>query len=255
MKKLLGLLMLAIMLALVPQSAQAARYGTGSITANNLTFPAQYGCLYHPYTVNLSLGYETTDWYLDVRITAPNGTLYDTGYASEWDTVGGSRTLTGEIFFCASQTTPGTYTITGVLNTYEGASDYTATPQNLTPAQFTVSPYVAPTPPPPPPPAPTPTPTPAPAPPATADVTGSVSGTKINNGIKLTFKSKALPAGTVVGKRLAWTVLVDSKIRKTFSQGPSAIRTLKFTSRDHSGSHKVKILRNGRALKTFYYRA
>ena len=72
---------------------------------------------------------------------------------------------------------------------------------------------------------------------------------------KLTFKSKALPAGTVVGKRLSWKVLVDGKVRKSFTQGPSAIRTLKFTSPDRSGSHKVKVFRNGRALKTFFYRA
>ncbi len=152
--KFLRMLAVVLALVLIPTAAHAQtaerKYGTGNFTVNSLTFQAQYGCLYHPYTANLNLGYETTDWYLDVRITAPNGTLADTGYASEFDTVGGTRSLAGEIFFCASQTAPGTYTITGVLNTYEGSTDYTPTAQTLTPATFTVSAYVAPTPPPPP---------------------------------------------------------------------------------------------------------
>lgn len=116
--------------------------------------------------------------------------------------------------------------------------------------QFTIS-----NPAPPPAPVPVPVPAPVPAPPATADVTGTVSSKGVTNGVKLAFKSAALPVGTVVGKRLSWTVLVDRKIRKSFSQGPSAIRNLKVTSPDRSGRHVVKILRNGKAFKTFRYTA
>lgn len=256
MKKILSALVLALLVALVPTGAFAnpsganARYGTGSFTVSSLTLPAQYGCFYHPYTANLSLGYETTDWYLDVRITAPNGTIHDTGYASEYDTVGGTRSLAGEIFFCSSQTTPGTYTITGVLNTYEGASDYTATPQNLTPATFTVSPYVAPTPPPP----PAPAPAPAPAPVTFVDVKGTVSKQAVTRGVTFTFKSQPLPAGTQVRNTLKWTIIKDGKV-SSFTQRPGTKRVKTYTFSRGSGVHKLKVLRNGKVATKVTVRA
>lgn len=249
--RLLKTLALAIVLALVPSTAAfagpstvAARYGTGTFTVGNVQL-LEYGCFYHPYSANLNLGYETTEWDVDIRITAPNGSIFEFDYGYGYG--GGVRTLTGEMFFCSSLDTPGTYTVTGVLETYEGTYDYTPTAQTMTPVQFQVLPYVAPTPPPPPVP---------PAPVITyADVTGSVNSKAITRGIKLTFKSKALPTGAVVGKRLSWKVLIDGKTRKSFTQGPSSIRSVQFTSPARSGRHKVKVLRNGKVSKTFYYRA
>ncbi|WP_457207569.1 hypothetical protein [Nocardioides sp. P5_C9_2] len=257
MKKIIQMLAVVLALVLAPSAAFAdqgaeAKYGTGSFTVKSLTLPAQYGCFYHPYTVNLTLGWETTDWSLDVRITAPNGTIFDEASASEFGTVGGTRSLSGEIFFCSSQTAPGTYTMTGVLDTYEGASDYTPTAQSLAPMQFTVSPYVAPTPPPPPAPAPVPAPAPAPAPAPVvyADVTGKVSSKAITDGAKLTFKSNALPSGATQRKALTWTVIADGKIKKTFTQQASNARNVTVRFKNKTGKHVINVLRNGKVAKT-----
>jgi hypothetical protein len=254
MKRILSAVILALFVALVPTGAFAqeasARYGTGSFTVNSLTLPAQFGCFYHPYTANLSLGWETTDWNLDVRITAPNGTLHDTAYAYELDTVGGTRSLAGEIFFCSSQTTPGTYTITGVLETYEGATDYTPTAQNLAPATFTVSPYVAPTPPP-----TAPTVPPAPAPAVTyADVKGTIAKQAVTRGVKFTFNAQPLPAGAQIRNQLKWTIIKDGRV-SSFTQRPDTKRVKTYTFTRGSGVHKIKVLRNGKVASKVTVRA
>jgi hypothetical protein len=137
-------------------STAEARYGTGGFTVADVQL-LSYGCFYHPYQINLNLGYETTDWSVDARVLAPNGSVFDLAYG--YGEGGGPRTIAEEMFFCSSTDSTGTYSITGVLETYEGSSDYTPTSVSLTPATFQVSPYA---PPPPPPPPPTATPPPVP---------------------------------------------------------------------------------------------
>lgn len=77
----------------------------------------------------------------------------------------------------------------------------------------------------------------------------------MDRGVKLTFATKALPAGTVAGQKVTWTVLLDGKIRKTLSQGPTSKQSVKVSSPARSGQHVVKVLRNGKAMKTVTYRA
>lgn len=246
--KLMKALALAIVLALLPSVASAAtpssvsmRYGTGTFTVGNAQLLSS-GCFYHPYTVNLNVGYETTDWDVDVRIMAPNGSIADLNFITG---VGvGTGALAEEFFICSSLDQSGTYTITGTLNTYEGTYDFTPTKQALVPVQFQVLPYVAPLP-----------PAPPVVAPITADVAGTVTSSNVTRGVKLNFATKALPAGTVMGNKVTWTVLLDGKIRKTLSQGPSARQSVKVTSPARSGQHVVKVLRDGKAVKTVKYRA
>ena len=144
------LLLVALLATVTALGATPAfAYGTGGFTIGNVQL-LSYGCFYHPYQVNLTLGAETTDWSYDVRVLAPNGSVHD--FAYDYGTGGGARTVAEEAFFCSSLDPAGTYTVTGTLETYEGVSDYTPTQVALTPASFQVLAYTPPPPPPPPPP-------------------------------------------------------------------------------------------------------
>lgn len=250
MKKIIQMLAVVLALVLAPSAAFAgpsaeARYGSGTFTVANTSLK-EYGCFYHPYTVNLNIGTETYDWDAEIRVLAPNGTVAEFDFI---DGVGvGAGSLPEEIFFCSSLDPAGTYTITGTLSTYESYYDYTPTDVALAPVAFTVSPYVAPTPPPPP--APVPAPAPAPAPVVYADVTGKVSVKSVANGAKLTFKSNALPSGATQRKALSWKVIADGKVKKTFSQIPSTIRSLTVRFKDKTGRHVIKVQRNGKVVRT-----
>jgi hypothetical protein len=116
----------------------------------------------------------------------------------------------------------------------------------------TSTPTPTPTPVPVPVPAPTPTPVPIPAPipaPVYSDVTGTVTKKPLASGVRLDFRSNAVPAGTTVRKFLQWKVTYDGRT-KLVTQGPSEQRTLTL-SKFKKGRHVVKVFRNGsRALTT-----
>lgn len=247
MKRIIAAAVAAIMLALAPGAATAAtpdarKLGTGYFTVGAANLPAS-GCISHPMRADVNIGYETDGWFLSVTANRPDGSIAD-GWVSEvyWDDWGQSY-FEETILLCTGIDTPGSYTLNGVINTVNNGSA-TVVKQPMSPAVFAVNAYVAPTPPPPPP----------PAPPVAADVTGSVTKKRVDRGVQFTFKSKALPAGTVVGNKLQWSIVSDDKV-KSFSQGPSAVskKTLKFPKR--SGIHKIKVLRNGKVAMRVIVRA
>lgn len=268
MNRIIGWLALAITLALAPvtavQAADAtperydakvsnARYGTGYFTVGNVTLPATGGCFNHPHRLDVNIGYETDGWFVAVNINGPNG--YVDGWISEtyFDDWGASY-FEENAFICSTLDGPGTYTISGTLYTINQGSSV-VTEQALTPANFTVSPYVAPVPPPPPAPTtPPPPPPPAPAPVVYADVKGSVSKKMVTRGVKFTFKAKPIPAGAQIRNKLKWTIIKDDKV-SSFTQKPDTKKVKTITFAKGSGAHKVKVLRNGKVATKVTVRA
>ena len=130
MKKTIGLLMLAITLALGPaaavQAADApqrhdskvanARFGTGYFTVSNVTLPATGGCFDHPHRLDVNIGFETDGWFVAVDINGPKGPVdswVSQTYFADW----GASYFEESAFICSSLDGPGTYTITGTLYT------------------------------------------------------------------------------------------------------------------------------------------
>lgn len=246
------LLLAAFMVALVPAGTASAapdvnakKLGTGYFTVANATIPAAGGCFYHPMRADVNIGYETDGWFMAVNVTGPNGAYVDS-WISElyWDDWGASY-FEETIFICSTIDGPGTYTITGEISTVDNGSA-TVLKSPMTPATFVVNPSA--------PPVVTPPVVNTPAPAATADVAGNVTKKKVDHGVKLTFKTKEIPAGTVVGNKLQWSIVVDDKV-KSFSMGADAVKTkiLKFKKR--SGVHKIKVLRNGKVAMRMAVRA
>lgn len=240
MKTSTAVLALAVTLALAPTTAYAgpdarvdARYGTGSFAIGNATLPAS-GCLTHPYVTTVHIGDETDSWYVDVTVLDPDGGVAG-GYErevsdDEWGTV----SIDDDVSLCVGVDDPGTYRVVGSLFTTNDGSP-TLVEQQLTPSTFTLAaaPGTSPT---------------------RVDVTGTVSGAKVARGLRLTFRTKPVPTGAVA-TALRWTVLLDGKVRKTFTQGAASTRRLKVTSPARSGKHVVKVLAGGKPVRTLRYRA
>lgn len=247
MKKILSAVILALVVALVPAGAFAkpggteGRYGTGYFTVGPATLPAS-GCINHPMRADVNLDYATDGWFISVNALRPDGSLAD-GWVSEvyWYDYGASY-FEETIMLCTGLDMPGTYTMTGTIHTVNNGSS-TVVQQPMTPATFAVNPYVAPVVTPPPPPAP-----------VTADVVGNVTKKFITRGVKLTFKAKKLPDGTVLGRKLRWSIVVDNKV-KSFSQGPDSKKVKSLTFPRRSGVHKIKVLRNGKVAMRLRVRA
>nr|WP_300048118.1 hypothetical protein [uncultured Nocardioides sp.] len=267
MKRMIGLLTLALSLALgpatvaqaadhepqqQPRTAVAAKYGTGYFTVGAANIPATGGCFYHPYRVDVNLGYETDGWFLSVNINGPKG--YVDSWVSDvyWDDWGASY-WEEDVFICSTLHGPGTYTMTGTLHTVNSGSS-TVVEQALTPASFVVNPYVAPAPPPP----PVPTiPAPVPTTPAAVnyvDVKGTVSKQAVTRGVKLTFKAKPIPVGAQIRNMLKWTIIKDDKV-SSFTQKPDTKKVKTLTFKKGSGVHKIKVLRNGKVATKVTVRA
>lgn len=236
MKKLTGLLALAVTFALSPVAAHGspadARYGSGSFAVSDAVLPAT-GCINHWYVTTVHVGEETDRWYVDVTVYDPDGGIAG-GYDREAsDDEPGTTSIDDDVSLCAGVDDPGTYRIVGSLFTANaGSASYVE--QALTPSSFTLA-------------GPSGTST-------QVDVVGKVSSAKVARGVRLTFRTEPVPAG-VDATKVRWTVLLDGKIRKTFSQGPADRRDLKVTSSARSGKHVVKVLRNGKPMKTVRYRA
>ncbi|MGF9759211.1 hypothetical protein AAII07_28825, partial [Microvirga sp. 0TCS3.31] len=94
-------------------------------------------------------------------------------------------------------------------------------------------------------PAPVPPPPPAPA---YSDVTGTVTKKPLASGVKLKFRSNAIPAGTTWRTALKWKVTYDGR-SKRIAQGPNELDglTLKFKEK---GRHVIKVFRNGSRVLT-----
>lgn len=239
--KFIGLLVVALALALAPTVAVApsahARYGSGSFTVKNAQHLSS-GCYYHPYAVNLNIT-GASYWDVDIRILAPNGSIADLNYIS--GTGSGAASFPEETFLCSSLDAPGTYKITGKVTTYDYYYGQIAEAQMI-PASFQVLAYTPPAPPPPPP------------APVYADVTGSVSHKMVTRGVKFTFKSDALPPGATLRNALKWKVVAEGRVRASFTQGPSNIRTKTIRFAAGTGRHVVKVLRHGIRVKTVSFR-
>lgn len=240
MKTLTGLLALAVTFALAPGAAYGSstaltesRYGTGSFAVSNAVLPAT-GCITHWYVTTVNVGDETDSWYVDVTVYDPDGGIAG-GYDREVsDDEPGTTSIDDDVSLCAGVDDPGTYRVVGSLFTAnDGSSSFVE--QQLTPASFTLA-------------------APSGSTPAQVDVVGKVTSAKVTRGVRLTFRTRPVPAGATATK-VRWTVLLDGRIRKTFSQGAADRRQLKVTSPARSGKHVVKVLRNGKPMKTVTYRA
>lgn len=249
MKKFLSAIILALLVALVPAGAfaqpgdtSAARYGTGTFTVGPATVPAA-GCISHPLRVDLNVGYETDGWFISVNVNRADGSVADSWVSEVYFDDWGASYFEEPFQLCAGAVT-GNYTASGTLHTINAGSSV-VTQQPLTPTVFAVAPYIAPVV------VPPVVVTPAPV---TADVAGAVTKKWVDRGVQFTFKSKAIPAGTVVGDKVQWSIVSGDKV-KSFSQGPSATskKTLKFPK--NSGAHKIKVLRNGKVAMRVTVRA
>lgn len=204
--------------------------GTATLTIPDVTLPAS-GCINHYGTFSTT----TPDyWNIDVDYTGPttwstSDYLYGTGPQS-------GRIV--EFVMCASSDGPGVYTAGGLMTV---ESPYTYDQREVIVSDQFV---VAHTPPPPPPPPPAP---PAPPTPVYADVSGTVVKKPLDSGVRLRFRSNAIPAGATVRNALKWKITYDGRTKKV-TQGPNELDTLNL--RFKSGRHAIKVFRNGTRVLT-----
>jgi hypothetical protein len=155
MKRYFALLAGAVAATLLtPAPAQAFPGDSVSFSVGNFTKVAG-ACVYHPYTMNVTVAPTTDDVWLSTRVTGPQGEFVD----SDFDTFTDSGVYTNEVFICSSLDPNGTYTISLVEGTaWDFAFNSSAV--YATPVTFQV--FAPPAPPPPPPPTPPPPPPPPP---------------------------------------------------------------------------------------------
>ncbi len=82
------------------------------------------------------------------------------------------------------------------------------------------------------------------------DVTGNVVAKAKKLKAKLRFVSDSLPAGTTQGKALAWKVVVDGTLAASFDQGAGQTSHLQYAFKKDTGTHKVKVFKNGARVTT-----
>ena len=122
----------------VPAPSQAFPGDSVSFSVGNFTKVAG-ACVYHPYTLNVTVAPTTDDVWLSTRVTGPQGEFVD----SDFDSFTDSGVYTNEVFICSSLDPDGVYTISLV----EGTAwdfDFNESPVYATPVQFTVFPPPAP---------------------------------------------------------------------------------------------------------------
>lgn len=226
-------------------AASSARYGAGTIQVTDVHLK-DYGCFDHPYSVNLVLGAETTEWYVEVDVLAPNGTYFEQD-STPLNYGSGTHTITGTIFFCSSLDPPGVYTIQGVVGTYEGATDYTATETPLQGRQFSVHAYAPPPPPPP------PVTLPPPPPPPIADVKGKAKRIVRPLTAIVRFTSEPTPSGHVTGDPLRWKIRWDNRRTEKIQTAGTKV-TFKKRFSAGSGQHRIRVYRNGALVMSFRVR-
>lgn len=82
-------------------------------------------------------------------------------------------------------------------------------------------------------------------PPATANVTGTGKIKVKKAKAKIVLKTGAQPANTVLGKQMTWKVLVDGHKEYTATQGFGCKDKIVRKFEKNSGTHKVKVKKNG----------
>lgn len=207
--------------------------GTATLTIPDVTLTPGGNCINH--YGSLTVAGHAYDWNVDITANGPS-----TWPASDYLYGTGPQTRIVDLQLCPLFDKAGTYTASGLFEVYD--DDYNASEVVLS-DQFVIS---NPAPPPPPPPAPVPPPPPAPV---YSEVTGTVTKKPIASGVKLRFRSNAIPAGTLWREALKWKVTYDGRTKR-IAQGPneSDALTLKFKEK---GRHVIKVFRNGsKVLKT-----
>jgi hypothetical protein len=195
--------------------------GTATLTIPDVTLTPGGSCISHYGTFSTT---HIDYWNVDVTANGPT-----TWPASDYLYGTGPATRIVELTLCPSFDGPGLYTAGGLM-TVEDPASYNQLEVLIT-DQFTIS-------------------NPAPAPLVYADVTGKVSSKAVTRGVKLTFKSNALPSGATQRKALSWTVIADRKVKSSFTQPASNIRTKTLRFKARTGKHVIKVLRNGKVTKT-----
>jgi len=230
MMKRLAVAAAATALAMLPTAALAA--GSGYYTTSNTTLLAS-GCFFHPYVTTLSLSSDVTDWILETRIIAPDGSVADLDV--DFGEGGGERTLAEDTLLCSSSDKPGAYTISGKLTTY---GPFTPTEEGIGAATFQVAAYV-----------------PPPAPPA-VDVDGAATKLPAPDKRSLRFRLRAFPTptGYVEGKPLVWKFKLDQRraVKVTQEAGDSYTYSREFSP--GSGLHKIVVWKNGVRERKFSIR-
>ena len=205
--------------------------GTATLTIPDVTLPASGTCIHH--YGSLTVAGHAYSWNFDVTANGPS-----TWPASDYLYGTGPQTRIVDLVLCPSTDLPGLYTASGLFEVED--ADWNTREVFLS-DQFTIS---RPAPPPPPPPAPVP---PQPAP-VYADVTGTVTKKPLASGVRLTFRSNAIPAGSTLRNRLTWKVTFDGRTKRVTQGANERDRlTLKFTKK---GRHVIKVFRNGRRVLT-----
>jgi hypothetical protein len=191
------------------------------------------GCWYHPYNVTAALDANVYHWDLDLYVVNPAGQVTDFEYEYGYTTTTGYQVNASlSAFLCSYIDGPGTYQIGGVLETTD--RNWNPLPDVTVSGTFTSTLPVV-TPPPPPPPAPVPTPA---TPPANA------SAAKGEDRIRVVMTTGSIPANTVANAT-TWRIRVDGQQATTVRQLANDRDTWTKRFRDHSGTHKVVITKNG----------
>ena len=223
------------------QAATTTPWGTVSLSIEGAQVSRTPGCQYIQFTANVAwngsnspFGYGYDDVWVSPKLIRPDGTIAD----SEFLTIDWPATSTpGSFQLCDYSDPAGTYSLLGEIEFWDtdfNNSTYAMTPSGLT--------YTNP-------PAPPPPPAPVVPAPVYADVTGTVTKKPLASGVRLIFRTNAIPAGTTARNTVRWKVTYDSRTKR-ISQGPNDkdILNLRFTIR---GRHVVKVFRDGtRVLRT-----
>lgn len=224
MKKLLAVAAAALVVQLgvaAPASADTVALpygGTATLTIPDVTLTPGGACINHYGTFSIT---HPDYWNLDITANGPT-----TWPATEYLYGTGPQSRVVDLVLCPGTDAPGLYTASGLV-TVEDPYSYNQREVVIS-EQFVIS-------------------HPAPPPPVYADVTGTVSKKIVSTGVKLTFRSRAIPAGTVARSPLKWLVKYDGRT-KQITQGPSEVDTLNL--RLGRGRHVVKVFRNGSRVTT-----
>lgn len=81
--------------------------------------------------------------------------------------------------------------------------------------------------------------------PTVVNVTGKSKATVGASSLRFDLSSKAQPANSVLGTKLAWKVVVDGKTVFTTKQGFGDLDTVVANFAKHSGNHVVDLYKNG----------
>lgn len=224
------------------QAATTTPWGTVSLSIEGAQYTRTSGCQYIQFTANVAwngttspYGFTYDDVWVTPKLIRPDGTVAD----SEFLTINYPATSTvGSFQLCDYSDPAGNYSLLGEIEFWDSDFNSAKYPMTASGLQYNNPPA-----PPPPPPAPVP---PAPV---YANVTGTVAKKPLASGVKLIFRTNAIPAGTTPRNTVQWKITYDRRTKR-ISQGPNDkdTLTLRFKTR---GRHVIKVYRDGsRVLRT-----